>query len=490
MTPRLLTDAQVRSFLATGILTVRPTLPESFHKTIYDAFDRIVPSDHVEVPGKAKPHNPGNNIVPMLPQLAELWEDPIVKGALTSILGPDHALDPHRALHNNMPHDGEQPMHKDSFFAFKRHVRTHRPWTLLMFYYPQDTPPERGPTGVVPGSHYALRNPGILPNDSHALGGPAGSCAIAMFDVWHARMRNFTNSKRFMLKFLFNRMSLPDGPSWDCADDRWTDPQNAPRMFPLSPVWQANWNWMAGRTGPAAASGAETVADLTARMRGADETAALAAAYTLAGQGEEGLSVLSRALLDGKGESLPEDKSTTGDLGDRHAEDPVARAAAFGLASTGAAAASTFAAATHSPSGFVRKLGAFGLGEIGVDAATDAALTAAAGDADDQVRINALYSIGRRGELNGFAPALAAGLSDPEEEVRVHAALALARTTPADDTVTDLALGGLKDQNRYVVGYGVETLDRIGTPKALRGLIPFLKTARWCHFTRTGESIY
>jgi hypothetical protein len=48
----------------------------------------------------------------------------------------------------------------------------------------------------------------------------------------------------------------------------------------------------------------------------------------------------------------------------------------------------------------------------------------------------------------------------------------------------------MRDANRYVVGYATETLERIGTPRAMGVLLPFLKTARWCHFTKSGESIY
>ena len=109
--------------------------------------------------------------------------------------------EPHRALHNNMPVDGEQLLHKDSYMGFKRHVRSHRPWTIIVFYYPQETPSQRGPTGVVPGSHYTLHNPGLATSEATPLGVPAGSVCLAAFDVWHARMRNFTNQKRFMLKY-------------------------------------------------------------------------------------------------------------------------------------------------------------------------------------------------------------------------------------------------------------------------------------------------
>jgi hypothetical protein len=288
-----------------------------------------------------------------------------------------------------MPHDGPQPLHKDSLFAFKRHVRTHRPWTLLLFYYPQETPPERGPTGVIPGSQYALRHPGGDASSAFPLGGPAGTVAIGAFDVWHARMRNFTNQKRFMLKFLMSRMTLPTAPSWDCADDRWRDPEDAPQHYPLSPLWRGSWNWLAGKSMPAEATGSESLAELESRLEGDDESVSLSAAYELAGRGPAGIASLGRRLLAGTGDNLPEDE-TTAELGGRYAEDPAARAAAFGLgASDPAAAGPILAEATRSSSGVVRKMAAFALGEMRGDAARDAALVRAAGDSDPHVRIAA-----------------------------------------------------------------------------------------------------
>jgi hypothetical protein len=43
-----------------------------------------------------------------------VFADPVVRGALTSVVGPDYAVHPHRALHNNKPASDWQPMHKDS----------------------------------------------------------------------------------------------------------------------------------------------------------------------------------------------------------------------------------------------------------------------------------------------------------------------------------------------------------------------------------------
>jgi hypothetical protein len=484
-TPRLLTDAQMRSFIANGIVTVQPTLPESFHRAIYEAFDKIVPDGHVEIPGKQKLNNPGNNILPLLPQLGELFEDPVVKGALISLVGPGHFIEPHRALHNAMAVDGAQVLHKDSYAGFKLHVRPHRPWTVILFYYPQDTPPERGPTGVVPGSQYSLQNPGVQTGDAHPLGGQAGCLAIAAPDIWHARMHNRTNQKRFMLKFLASRAAAPAAPSWDCVDARWQDPDDAPRAFPLSPVWRSTWSWYAGR-GPAApvngAPDAAGLADVGHEIR------ALDTAYGLAAHGR--IDALAAALEAEHGANLVDDRSSTADAGYQYNEAPVARAAAYGLAAAGAAALPALQAATRSPSSVVRKLAAFALGEAGDGRSEAAALAAMADDPEAQVRLNVQSSLGRSGAAAHALDAVRRGLSDRDDEVRIHAAIALTRAAAAGTQAPDLAAAALADSNRYVVGLAVEALDRMGTPEALRVLVPFLKTARWCPFTKSGESIY
>jgi len=41
----------------------------------------------------------------------------------------------------------------------------------------------------------------------------------------------------------------------------------------------------------------------------------------------------------------------------------------------------------------------------------------------------------------------------------------------------------LHDGNRYVIGYALEALERIGSPETVSLLIPYLKDARWCPMT-------
>jgi hypothetical protein len=492
MTLKLLTDAQIREFLVEGCITLQPSLPASFHRAIYDELDRIVPADHVEIPGKGKKNNPGNNVLPLIPALGDLLEDPVVKGALVSLVGAGHMIEPHRALHNARRVDGEQVLHKDSYMGFKRHVRSHRPWTVLIFYYPQDTPPERGPTGVVPASQYTLRSPGWATAQARPLGGKAGSVCIGAFDIWHGRMQNRTDDKRFMLKFLASRIAAPTAPSWDCADRQWTPPNAPPPQFDLEPVWHSAWDWLAGKA-PAngvALSQAE-IARLAGDVEGDDENRALCAAYALARAGEAGAAALGRTLTARSVDNLADDSITT-DMGRQYGEGPAARAAAYGLAAGGEAAARELVAAIDAPRSQARKLAAFGLGESLVDSSeVDAALARAGRDADPQVRINARYAIGRRGvSTDTSLAAVREGLGDREDEARIHAALALARLAPRSAEAIEAATAALGDSNRYVVGYAAETLERIGTQEALAALLPFLRRARWCPFTRSGESIY
>ncbi|HTV53780.1 MAG TPA: phytanoyl-CoA dioxygenase, partial [Terriglobia bacterium] len=63
------------------------------------------------------------------------------------------------------------------------------------------------------------------------------------------------------------------------------------------------------------------------------------------------------------------------------------------------------------------------------------------------------------------------------------ASLALARLGPGAAGAIPALRAALMDGNRYVVGYAIEALDRIGTAEALATLVPFLKLARYCPLT-------
>ena len=61
-----LNEEQMRDFVANGYISLKPDLPDGFHNEIYEttekAFERV--------------GNPGNNILPMVPQLQRVFDHP------------------------------------------------------------------------------------------------------------------------------------------------------------------------------------------------------------------------------------------------------------------------------------------------------------------------------------------------------------------------------------------------------------------------------
>ena len=157
----LLDDSRMQSFIADGYTVVKTDLPADFHQSIYGQIEEVLTAEG----------NPGNNLLPRIPDLQQVFDQPQVAGALTSILGPGYYLHPHRFCHFNKPGSEGQGLHKDSWS--RRH---HRLRWAMAFYYPQDTPVERGPTGVVPAATTTTASTkGMRSEKSRLLGRPGRS---------------------------------------------------------------------------------------------------------------------------------------------------------------------------------------------------------------------------------------------------------------------------------------------------------------------------
>ena len=472
--PVLLTDEQMQYFIAHGFLRLQTRLPAETNRRIFDRFDAFVGGDTAG--------NPGNNLLPVVPEMNAVFADPVVRGALVSTVGPDYAMHPHRALHNNKPGSDWQQMHKDSYWGYTRRVRNHRMRWVMIMYVPQDTPVERGPTGVVPGSQYLMRRPPqeTAPELAGALA--AGGFLLIHYDIWHRKMKNFTNEKRFMAKFEFIRMHAPQAPTWDHRDPAWRLDE-LPGVD-LSAVWLRQWNWLRA----AQAAPREMDTGLTTVLRGSDEPAALNAAYLLAGAGAAAIPTLADAFREGDGEDLETDRVGH----DENVADTalLTRAAAYALTEIGAPAAATLVELLARSDARGRKHAVFALGEIAsFDPAIDDALCGAVRDPEAGVRINAVEALGLRPANAYIVAALTSAISDADPHVRFSAALSLAQMGPAADPAVPALGKALQDENRYVPGYAVEALERIATPRAMQTLIPFLKSARWCPHT-TSKSIF
>jgi HEAT repeat protein len=137
-----------------------------------------------------------------------------------------------------------------------------------------------------------------------------------------------------------------------------------------------------------------------------------------------------------------------------------------------------------------RKLASFALGEIaGTGTDVTAALCTAAADPDPIVRINAVEALGLKPGTPAIVQALTAALKDADDQARFSAAFSLAQQAPVAAPAVPALEGALKDENRYVPGYAIEALERIGTPEAMQTLVAYLKTSRWCPKT-TPASLY
>jgi HEAT repeat protein len=491
-TPLLLDDDQMQRFIAHGYLCLQTQLPESFHAQIYERFDGMIGT--VE-----EGRNPGNNLLPLVPELEAVFADPVVTGALTSVVGPGYVMHPHRALHNNLPGSAEQTNHKDSYWGFRSRVRNHHPRWVMIMYVPQKTPLAQGPTGVIPGSQYQMQrpDPAMMPDMAAEL--EAGGFLLIHYDVWHRKMKNMTNRNRFMMKFEFARMVNPTGPTWNHRDPEWKLTELPP--IDMTAVWRRQWDWLRGaKSGSAvtavdgnglrdadphrrlaainavAGSGRadDFVAELKALLDDACEPVSIDAAYALAGAGEAAVTALRDAV--GGEESDQRER--------------IACAAACGLVEIGLASVPALLELLRGGGARARKLAASALGEIvGTSAEVTAALLAALGDEDVEVRVNAVEALGWKAASPSVVAGLSAALRDPAPDVRYSAAFSLGQLGPNAEAAVPALAEALHDENRYVPGYAVEALERIATPQAIGRLIPFLKSARWCPLT-SPESIY
>ena len=80
--PVLLTDQQVQDYLTHGYLVLRTGHPAAFHRRILRQISTLYATEG----------NPGNEILPRVPDLYRILRDPVVDGAPRSPLGADSAV--------------------------------------------------------------------------------------------------------------------------------------------------------------------------------------------------------------------------------------------------------------------------------------------------------------------------------------------------------------------------------------------------------------
>jgi len=445
-----LSDAQMAQFLAHGYITITPDLPAEFHAEIFARHEEVFEQEG----------NPGNNLLPRIPLVRQVFDHPSVVGALQSVVGDDYYLQPHRHPHHNPAQSKGQGMHQDGGKRW-----SHRTRYLLAFYYPQDTPLERGPSGIVPGSHYFNTPEGARIDQELPLVTPAGTVTITNYDLWHRAMPNHSDSDRFMIKFLFARMSEPETPSWNNQQPEW--PGAAPALTgdspELSKMHQHIWHWHRGAEARLIPNGHEPAA-LLSLLRSEQERKGIDAAYDLAAFGAE----IAPALID----TLSDESEM------------IRRHAAYALSAIGEPAVEALIEVLKHENPLSRTDAATILGDIG-RAATPAidALIDATKDPEANLRHRAAESLGIICQSPSPVPALIDALADQEVSVRTAATFALCRLGPQAAEAVSALEQVLDDENRYVRGDALYALERIGTAQAKDTLIKHLMPARWCPLT-------
>jgi len=245
--PILLSDEQVRQYVVNGYVILKPSVPTHIHQVVCRKLTACFNEGG----------NPGNNVLPKVPEMRHVLNSPEVRGALISVLGEDYIEHPHRHCHHlspaTAPADAKARTdavaancHQDAYTPLGR-PRQHYSRYARIMYYPQDTPIELGSTHVIPGTQF---NQGITDADraqAIPVDGEAGTVSLTHFDVGHAAGLNTVNQPRHMVKFIYVRAVEPVTPSWNCLSRQWQPPQDVQAPYDLNLTWSHVWDWMCGK---------------------------------------------------------------------------------------------------------------------------------------------------------------------------------------------------------------------------------------------------
>jgi len=447
-TPTLLTDAQVQAFLTNGYITVQTAHSPAVHQSIHRQIETLFAAEG----------NPGNDILPKVPDLYQILRDPALDGALQSLLGPSYLIHPHRHCHHNPSGSQGQGMHQDSY-ENDQNVRHHRTRWTMAFYYPQNVSLDLGPTAILPATQYYNSSKQACAREEQPLCGRAGTVTIVHYDLWHRAMPNASDRDRFMVKFLFTRMGEPQTPSWDHRDGTWQAAGNDPPTA----LCRRAWDWMRGTdstAAPAAVSLDEAAASQA--LNAEAEAKRLGAAYALAARGNEAMPVLLNAL---RGEAAVR---LATNLANAHTN-PSQLDAVFALSAVGRPAVPHMVELLDESAWWLRAAAAAVLGDLGTTASdTVPRLTRVLDDEAAWVRRNAVEALGNIGPAAADAvPALSRRLRDSASWIRHNAALALAKIGPAAADAVPALRRNIDDEDRYARANAAVALERIGLQRPI-----------------------
>jgi HEAT repeat protein len=473
----LLNDRQMQDFITQGYIQIQTDFSEPLHDRIYQKLEEVF----------EKEGNPGNNILPRVPEISQVFNHPALTGALTSLLGPDYNLNPHRHCHLNPPGSKGQSWHKDCY-VFDHNLRHPRFHWLLALYYPQEVTTDMGPTGVLNGMHVCEKisnpNPQQCSEEELPLNGRAGTVNLVHFDAWHRALANTSTNKRYMLKFQFARLAEPTTPTWQHNSTDWLADES-PDSLALDV-----WHWLLGDKAPQTQTPHNGDPNqLRQDLHHTSEIHRRRAAFSLASLAEDHIALL---LEDLDREAYEREQGIEDKTPDNaHGTNPTAFAAAQALVAMGPKAVPHVAAALNADHWLTRAALVDVLGTIGAPAADTVPLLIER-LADDHwwVRRNAAEALGRMHHAAAdAADPLGQAAGDTDRRVRRMAALALAQINQASTTALPHLQKMLEDEDRYNRFYAGLALRRQPQSAAQELLLDSLFNARWCPLT-TNENMF
>ncbi|MEE2658755.1 MAG: hypothetical protein VX733_09650 [Candidatus Latescibacterota bacterium] len=201
-----LTDSEVVAFCRNGYLLLEGVVPNEINAKVQDYL------------GEDTYYEP-TGILEQNWFVEEVICNDKAIGAIRCLLGHDFHLPVLMSNHRVQgPYNAVGGWHVDGNYRFSPEVQY-----LQVFYYPQDTPSEIGPTQVVPGTH-------LIPHKARFMGhlnairgvastaAPAGSIFITVYQIWHRRGPAKAKALRNMLKYVYWRTKPPQR-DWIREDD-------------------------------------------------------------------------------------------------------------------------------------------------------------------------------------------------------------------------------------------------------------------------------
>ena len=282
----LLTDEQMCHFVSKGFLSL-PLAPagDPLHSSILQRCEQLgIEGEHSAPPNQQRrnqkeptpawsPPFEVFNVHPRIAGMEQVLYGPVLRGALTSVLGEDYALNAHRSVAFG---GSSVSTHKD---AQRWPMVVHRPRTVYVFYLPAGASLEMCPTAIIPESHWLSRdqgadNPGpgadwrdvvasaenLAPGLSeHMCTAPpwTGTAVLLHSAIFHrgtlplVRLAHGESPtglpRRPMIKLIFNRTRAPSTPTWshrpntDVMEMLRADNSTDPALFPAV---TSVWNWL------------------------------------------------------------------------------------------------------------------------------------------------------------------------------------------------------------------------------------------------------